>query len=191
MTSGTGHTGHTTPTDRTDRTDRAPDFECLDVPQVEGAADAGSAPPPHRPGALLAYLAIGAFLGFIFIMSEVASWYRIQEMFRFQSFHMYGIIGSAVAVAALSLALIRRSGARAAGGEAIRLQPKTWGDSRIPGARYWMGGTLFGVGWALIGACPGPMFALVGAGIPVLLVGIVAAMAGTWSYAALRDHLPH
>jgi uncharacterized protein len=171
--------------------DRAPDFECLDVPQVEGAAGDTPTHPSHRPGALLAYFGIGAFLGLLFILSEVASWYRIQEMFRFQSFHMYGIIGSAVVVAALSLALIRRLGARAATGEPIRVQPKEWGDSRIPGARYWMGGTLFGVGWALIGACPGPMFALVGAGIPVLLLGIVAAMAGTWSYAALRDRLPH
>jgi uncharacterized protein len=144
-----------------------------------------------RPGALLAYFAIGAFLGLLFIMSEVASWYRIQEMFRFQSFHMYGIIGSAVAVAALSVQIIKRMELKALDGTPIRLQPKEWGDSRIRGARYWIGGTLFGLGWALIGACPGPMFALLGGGISIMLLGLLAALAGTWSYAVLRDRLPH
>jgi len=145
----------------------------------------------HPLPALLGYFLIGAYLGVVFIQSEVVSWFRIQEMFRFQSFHMYGIIGSAVAVALLSVQIIRRLGIRSLDGEPIRIAPKEWGDSRIPAARYWIGGTLFGVGWALLGACPGPMFALVGSGITVILVAIAAAMAGTWTYSALRSHLPH
>jgi uncharacterized protein len=167
-----------------------PDFECLDGGSVQGRDPAGPAS-TFRPGALLAYFAIGTFLGLLFVMSEVASWYRIQEMFRFQSFHMYGIIGSAVAVAAISLRVIRALGLRDLSGAPIRLQPKEWGESRIRGARYWIGGTLFGLGWALIGACPGPMFALIGGGVSIMLLGLVSALAGTWSYAALRDHLPH
>ncbi len=155
------------------------------------ATGAGAPPTSPRPGALLAYFGIGAFLGLLFIMSEVASWYRIQEMFRFQSFHMYGIIGSAVAVALVSIQLVKRLEFRDLAGQPIRIPPKAWGDSRIPGARYWIGGSLFGLGWALLGACPGPMFALVGGGLPIFLVGIAGALAGTWSYALLRDRLPH
>jgi uncharacterized protein len=158
--------------------DPAPDYEAQD----------GS---PIRPAGLLVYLLIGTFLGFVFVMSEVVSWFRIQEMFRFQSFHMYGIIGSAVAVGLLSIQVIKRFGIRTIGGEAIEIPDKEWGDSRIPAARYWIGGTLFGMGWALLGACPGPIFALIGSGITVLLVALVAALVGTWSYAALRPYLPH
>jgi uncharacterized protein len=169
----------------------APAEECLDTEQVtaetrERAVEAG-----NRPVALLGYLVLGVYLGVLFIQSEVVSWFRIQEMFRFQSFHMYGIIGTAVAVAALSVWLIRRLGLRTIHGEPIRLTPKEWGGSRIPGARYWIGGTLFGMGWALVGACPGPMFALLGAGVPVLAVALGSAVAGTWVYAAVRSRLPH
>ena len=145
----------------------------------------------RNPAELLVYLAFGAFLGFVFVMGEVVSWYRIQEMFRFQAFHMYGIIGSAVAVAMVSIQLIQRLGIRTAQGEPILLAPKEWGDSRVPGVRYWAGGTLFGMGWALIGACPGPIFALIGSGVTVMIVPLAAALAGTWSYAALRSRLPH
>ena len=165
-----------------------PDFECLD------AGTSGGEPSGEntvRPLALLGYLLAGTFLGFVFVMSEVVSWYRIQEMFRFQSFHMYGIIGSAVAVAALSVEIIKRTGARSASGQPIRLAPKEWGTSRIPAARYWIGGGLFGMGWALLGACPGPIFALLGSGITVMVVALVSAMAGTWAYASLRGRLPH
>ncbi len=168
-----------------------PDLECLDVEQVpaplrEQALEAG-----NRPFMLAVYLALGMLLGVLFVMSEVVSWYRIQEMFRFQSVHMYGIIGSAVVVAAASLWLIRRLGLRTLHGEPIVVAPKQWGASPVKGARYWMGGTLFGLGWALTGACPGPMFALVGSGLGVLLVAIVAAMAGTWTYALVQHRLPH
>jgi len=87
--------------------------------------------------------------------------------------------------------VIKRMEVKTIHGEPIRLSPKDWGDSRIPGARYWIGGTLFGMGWALLGACPGPIFALLGAGITVLLVALASALAGTWAYAALRTRLPH
>lgn len=137
---------------------------------------------------LLAYLFLGIVFGILLTRSEVVSWFRIQEMFRFQSIHMYGILGSAVAVALGSLQLLKRSRWTAADGSPIEVPPKKWG--RV-GTRYWGGGLLFGLGWALLGACPGPIFALIGAGIPVYGVALLSALAGTWAYGALRPHLPH
>ncbi len=169
----------------------APDFECIDVEQVPLAQQAPALEASNTGLALLAYLLIGVALGMLFVLSEVVSWYRIQEMFRFQSVHMYGIIGSAVVVAAASLQLIKRFDVRTLHGERIVVSPKQWGSSSLRGARYWLGGTIFGVGWGLIGACPGPMFALVGSGMGVMLAGIVAAMAGTWVYALVQHRLPH
>lgn len=136
---------------------------------------------------LASYLLLGTFFGVILTKSEVISWFRIQEMFRFQSLHMYLIIGSAIVTAALSLALIRRLQLRAVSGEPISVPPKTLGK----GTRYWLGGSIFGLGWALTGACPGPLFALVGAGFPVIAVAILSAVAGTWTYGKLRPRLPH
>jgi uncharacterized membrane protein YedE/YeeE len=136
---------------------------------------------------LLVYVLLGAFFGIVLVKSEVVSWFRIQEMFRFQSFHMYGVIGSAVAVAALSVWLIKKLRVKTLGGEEIAIPPKQWGT----GTRYWAGGTLFGFGWALTGACPGPLFALLGAGVGVILLAIVSAVAGAWVYGALRPRLPH
>lgn len=115
------------------------------------------------------------------------SWLRIQEMFRFQAFHMYGIIGSAVAVAAASVWLIKRFGVRTLSGERIVIPPKTMGR----GTRYWLGGTIFGLGWALTGACPGPLFALLGNGVGVMSVTLLSAVLGTWLYGYLRPRLPH
>lgn len=143
------------------------------------------------PWALILYGALGAGLGLVFTQAQVISWFRIYEMFRFESFHMYGVIGSAVATAALGLWAIRRFGITTMDGEPIVVSPKTWGTSRVPGARYWLGGTTFGLGWALLGACPGPLVALLGGGVTVMAAALVAAMAGTWSYAVLRDRLPH
>ena len=143
--------------------------------------------PDVRRRALPVYLAMGTLFGIVLTKSEVISWFRIQEMFRFQAFHMYGIIGSAVAVAFAGLQLIRRLGARTLGGDPIVLPPKPLGT----GTRYWLGGTLFGLGWALVGACPGPLFALLGNGIAVILVPIASALAGTWTYGALKSRLPH
>jgi hypothetical protein len=136
---------------------------------------------------LLVYLLIGTFFGVILVKSEVVSWFRIQEMFRFESFHMYGIIGSAIAVAALSIQLIKRLNLTTLGGDPITIAPKVWGQ----GYRYWVGGILFGLGWALLGACPGPMFALIGAGYPIILVALLSALLGTWAYSYLRPSLPH
>lgn len=133
------------------------------------------------------YLAIGFVFGLVLMKSEAISWFRIQEMFRFQSFQMFGILGCAVVTAAIALRLLQRLGMRSLDGHAIGLEPKTMGS----GARYAIGGTCFGLGWALVGACPGPLFALLGAGIGVMGVAIVAAMAGTWTYAMLRERLPH
>jgi uncharacterized membrane protein YedE/YeeE len=142
-------------------------------------------PPRER---LLAYLVIGTCFGLVLTKGEVISWYRIQEMFRFQSFHMYGVLGSAVAVAALSVAAIRWSGVRSFSGAEIRVELKARGRRDV---RYWAGGTVFGLGWGLLGACPGPIYALIGAGVTVAVVALLAALAGTWTYAWLKPRLPH
>jgi uncharacterized membrane protein YedE/YeeE len=165
--------------------------ECLDVEQVPTGLRAQALAEGNAPVALLVYGLLGAFLGLVFTKSQVISWFRIFEMFRFESFHMYGIIGSAVATAALTLWVIRRLDLTTVHGEPIRLSPKDWGTSRIPAARYWMGGITFGLGWALLGACPGPLVALLGGGVTVMAAALVAALVGTWSYAVLRTHLPH
>ena len=133
------------------------------------------------------YLALGVLFGITLVKSEAVSWFRIQEMFRFQAFHMYGIMGSALAVAAFSVASIKRFHIKTLDGEPIDIPPKELGR----GHRYWAGGAIFGVGWALTGACPGPLFALVGAGVTVVSVAVVSAVAGTWFYGYLRPNLPH
>ncbi len=139
-------------------------------------------------GTLAFYFVLGLFLGVIFIKSEVASWFRIQEMFRFQAFHMYGVIGSAVAVGAIGVALLRRFGSRTANGEPIAFPSP---QERRPSPAHVVGGTAFGVGWGLLGACPGPIYALIGTGWPVMLVGLGAALAGAWVYGLMRPSLPH
>ncbi|MGA2589065.1 MAG: DUF6691 family protein [Bryobacteraceae bacterium] len=137
--------------------------------------------------ALLAYLLLGICFGITLTKSEVLSWFRIQEMFRFQSPRMYEIIASAVIVAAASVALIKTLGLKTVSGEPIAIPPKNLGL----GIRYAVGGTIFGLGWALTGACPGPLFALVGNGVTVMIVAIGSALAGTWLYGLLRPRLPH
>lgn len=145
----------------------------------------------ERPVQFVAYFALGVLLGALFVMSEVASWFRIYEMFRFESIHMFGVIGVAVTVAAISLQVIRRFNVRTLDGEPIVVAPKEWGETGRRGARYWLGGTIFGLGWALIGACPGPMYALLGSGVSVFAVAIAAAMLGTWMYGVVQHRLPH
>jgi uncharacterized membrane protein YedE/YeeE len=158
-----------------------------DEQPIEREHDSGVAV-GETPLSMLVYLLLGLGLGIIFVKSEVISWFRIQEMFRFQSFHMYGIIGSAVVVGALSVWLIRRYETRSWRGGRIMIPPK----ERTPWLRrYWIGGTIFGFGWALLGACPGPIFALIGTGATVFFVGLASALAGTWAYAYLRQYLPH
>lgn len=132
------------------------------------------------------YLFVGILFGIIMTKSEAVSWYRIQEMFRFESFHMYGIIGTAVILGAIMVALIKKSKAKNLAGEEIEFSPK---NMSIP--RYLIGGTIFGLGWAMTGACPGPMFTLVGHGFASLLVVIGSAVLGTFVYGLMRKHLPH
>lgn len=135
---------------------------------------------------VLRHLAIGTYFGFVLIKSEVASWYRIQEMFRFDDFHMYGTIGSALAVAALFVWIVRRSGLTDAQGR------EPYARTPDPGwRRYAYGGTLFGVGWALTGACPGPIAALIGAGLWPFTIVFLAAWAGTAVYGMAKPRLPH
>lgn len=141
-----------------------------------------------RPASPAWFVMAGLALGILFIKSEVLTWYRIQEMFRFQSFHMYGVIATAVTVALAGVQVIQRFELRALTGEAIVIPDRQWTSY---GVRYWAGGTIFGLGWGLIGACPGPMFALLGAGVTVMFVAIASAMAGTWCYAVLQSRLPH
>ncbi|MBL8112146.1 MAG: YeeE/YedE family protein [Acidobacteria bacterium] len=133
------------------------------------------------------YLLLGTLFGVVLVKSEAVSWFRIQEMFRFQGFHMYGIIFSAIAVAAPLIWILRRSSMKTLTREPIDVPPKELGW----GYRYAIGGTLFGVGWALGGACPGPMFALASAGQSVYVAAILGALAGTWLYGYLRPRLPH
>ena len=136
---------------------------------------------------LLGYFLLGTWFGVVLTKSQVVSWFRIQEMFRFQSFYMYGVLGSAVLVAGIAIALLRRFRVKTLDGAEIVIPPKVMGR----GYRYWVGGTIFGIGWAFTGACPGPLFALIGAGVGVMIVTVVAALAGTWLYGYLRPHLPH
>jgi len=133
----------------------------------------------------LIYLTLGTLFGIILTKSEVISWFRIQEMFRFQSFHMYGVIGSAILVGMVSIQLLKRLRLRSMTGELIAIADKKFNHGS------WIGGFLFGLGWALTGACPGPLFAQLGSGLGSAAVLILAALAGTWTYSALREKLPH
>ncbi len=135
---------------------------------------------------VLGYLLIGIFFGIVLMKSEAASWFRIYEMFQFRSFHMYGIIGSALVAGIIAVQLMKKKGIKSFYGDTIHFIPK-----QKSVYRYFLGGSIFGLGWALAGACPGPMFALTGAGyLPVLIV-IAAAIFGTFIYGLLRDKLPH
>ena len=132
------------------------------------------------------FIILGIIFGIIMTKSEAVSWYRIQEMFRFQSFHMYGIIGSALAVGVILIQLITREQIKNIEGNAIQLADKNFSISR-----YLFGGIIFGLGWALSGACPGPMFTLLGNGFSVFIVVIGSAILGTFTYGLLKDKLPH
>jgi uncharacterized protein len=141
---------------------------------------------PTAPG-LWIYLLAGAVFGIVLTKGEAISWFRIQEMFRFQGFHMFGIFATALPTAIVGVQLLKRRWRRTLGGEAIVIPAKHLGS----GVRYAAGGTIFGLGWALTGACPGPLFALLGSGATTMAVAIASAMLGTWTYARLRHRLPH
>jgi uncharacterized membrane protein YedE/YeeE len=133
----------------------------------------------------LKYTFVGILFGIVFVKAEIISWFRIQEMFRLQSFHMYGVIGSAVVVGLISVLIIRKFNVKTIYGETIDFHPKTFNKGQI------FGGLLFGLGWAITGACPGPLFAQIGAGATVIVVTLLSAIAGTWTYGLVRDKLPH
>jgi uncharacterized membrane protein YedE/YeeE len=123
--------------------------------------------------------------GIVFVKAEIISWYRIQVMFRLQSFHMYGVIGSAIAVGMLSVWLIKKFNIKTVYNEVIEFHPKKFNKGNI------YGGLLFGFGWAMTGACPGPLFAQIGNGTLAIIMVLLSAVAGTWFYGLLRDSLPH
>ncbi|OSZ73630.1 transporter [Chitinophagaceae bacterium IBVUCB2] len=133
----------------------------------------------------LKYLFAGLLFGIILVKSEVISWFRIQEMFRLQSFHMFGVIGSAIVVGIISIWLIKKYKIKTIYGEPIEFVNKKFNKGNI------YGGLLFGFGWAITGACPGPLFAQIGNGATVVIVTLLSAIAGTWVYGRLREKLPH
>lgn len=134
----------------------------------------------------LKYLLVGIFFGILMTKSEAISWYRIQEMFRFQSFHMYGIIGTALMFGIFITTMIKKQQLKSVEGKAI-----TFSDKNKSVSRYLFGGIVFGLGWALAGACPGPIYTLIGNGFSVFIVVLLSALLGTLAYGALRNVLPH
>jgi len=134
----------------------------------------------------LIYLCIGILFGITMFKSEAASWFRIYEMFKFESFHMYGIIGSALVLGIITIQSIKRFKIKSFYGEKINFSPKAKSFRR-----YLFGGIIFGLGWALAGACPGPMFTLVGAGYISIFIVIIASLLGTFLYGLLKGKLPH
>lgn len=131
------------------------------------------------------YALMGVFFGVLLVKAEVVSWFRIQEMFKLQSFHMYGVIGSAVLVGMISVALIKKFKAKSIEKEDIHLEAKPFHKGQV------FGGLIFGLGWAITGACPGPLYALIGTGATVIIVTLFSAIVGTWVYGRFRHKLPH
>ncbi len=133
----------------------------------------------------LRFMVLGILFGIVFVKAEIISWFRIQEMFRFQSFHMYGVIGSAIVVGMLSIWLVKKFNAKSLDGEPIKIEPKKFDKGQV------IGGLIFGAGWALTGACPGPLYALIGTGALAIIVTLFSAIAGAWVYGYFADKLPN
>ncbi len=133
----------------------------------------------------LKYLIVGILFGIVFVKAEIISWFRIQEMFRLQSFHMYGVIGSAVLTGMISVIIIKRFNIKTIDGEKISIAPKKFNKGQI------YGGLIFGFGWAITGACPGPLFAQIGTGALAVTATLLSAVMGTWVYGYFREQLPH
>lgn len=131
------------------------------------------------------YLVVGLVFGIVFVKAEIISWFRILEMFQLKSFFMYGVIGSAVFVGAISVFLIKRFKIKTIDGDEIKIAPKEFNKGQI------YGGLIFGLGWAMTGVCPGPLFAQIGYGASVVVITLLSAIAGTWVYGKYRDILPH
>lgn len=131
------------------------------------------------------YLLMGILFGIVFVKAEVISWFRIQEMFRLQSFHMFGVIGMAVVTGMISVWIIKKFNIKTIHGEPITIAPKKFSKGQI------YGGLIFGFGWAITGACPGPLFAQIGTGALVVTITLLSAILGTWVYGYFREKLPH
>jgi uncharacterized membrane protein YedE/YeeE len=153
---------------------RSLDAMCVNESQLE-----------HKWHHKIKYVIAGIFFGILLVKAEVISWFRIQEMFRLESFHMYGIIGSAVVVGAISVWVIKKFKIKTIYGEEIIFHTKIFNKGQI------YGGLMFGFGWAITGACPGPLYAQIGTGATVIVVTVFSAIVGTWVYGLLRDKLPH
>ena len=139
----------------------------------------------HQTWYNIKYVLVGLVFGIVFVKAEIISWFRIQEMFRLQSFHMYGVIGTAVVVGAISVFLIKKLKIKTIHGEEIVITKKEFSKGQI------YGGLLFGFGWAITGACPGPLYAHIGAGFYAIIIVIASAIAGTWTYGFFKERLPH
>ena len=135
---------------------------------------------------LLKYLLVGFIFGIVLTKSEAVSWYRIYEMFQFDSFHMYGIICVAIFTGLIGIQLIKRNNLKDIKGNPIEIQDKEKGTFR-----YWIGGLFFGLGWAMVGSCPGPIFILLGAGFLSIGLVLIGALLGTFLYGVFKDYLPH
>jgi uncharacterized membrane protein YedE/YeeE len=135
----------------------------------------------------LVFIVLGIYFGIVISKSEAISWFRIQEMFRFQSFHMYGLLFSAILTAAVSLKIIRNLNLKDINGREIAVEDK----DRSVWKSYLLGGMCFGIGWALTGACPGPLYTLIGTGMTVMIVPLFFALVGAWTYGYLKPKLPH
>lgn len=131
------------------------------------------------------FMAVGIVFGIVFVKAEVISWFRIQEMFQLTSFHMYGVIGTAVIVGIISIFVIKRYEIKTFFGEKITFEDRIFNKGQI------YGGLVFGIGWGITGACPGPLFAQIGSGFTVVAITTLSAIAGTWVYGYFRDRLPH
>jgi uncharacterized membrane protein YedE/YeeE len=160
------------------------------INQTEAGADPNCVEPnssqtKDKGLALLKYVVIGIVFGIVFVKAEIISWFRIQEMFRLQSFHMYGVIGSAIVTGIISIQLIKRLNIKSIHGETINIPTKVFKKGQV------IGGFIFGLGWAITGACPGPLFAQIGSGYTVILVTLVSALAGTWLYGKFEKYFPN
>jgi uncharacterized protein len=160
--------------EKTDHEKRSLDAQCMNNMEE------------HQPKwHLLKYLVMGILFGIVLVKSQVISWFRIQEMFRLQSFHMFGVIGSAIAVGMISVILIKKFKVKTIYGEPIAIPNKTFNKGQV------YGGLIFGFGWAMTGACPGPLFAQIGTGASVIIITLLMAIVGTWVYGFFREKLPH
>jgi len=131
------------------------------------------------------YLIVGLIFGVLFVKSEIISWFRIQEMFHFHAFHMYGVLGTAVTVGVISVFILKKLKLTSLEGQPIDYEPKVFNKGQV------IGGLIFGVGWAITGACPGPIYAVFGSRFTVFIIVLLSALAGTWVYGFFRDKLPH